>query len=106
MDLAQTLGWIATILFSVMVIPQMIKTLKSRDTKGVSFFLFVIFLIGNIIALIYAILIGEKPLIIKYVIAIETTVAYMGIFIYYKNKEMKRKRKIQNAQTKLTLTKC
>ena len=65
MDLAQTLGWIATILFSVMVIPQMIKTLKSRDTKGVSFFLFVIFLIGNIIALIYAILIGEKPLIIK-----------------------------------------
>jgi MtN3 and saliva related transmembrane protein len=87
MDLAQTLGWIATILFSVMIIPQMIKTLKSKDTRGVSFLLFVIFLIANIIALIYSVLIGEKPLIIKYVIAIETTVAYMGIFLYYRHKE-------------------
>ena len=41
MDFAQVLGWIATFLFSVMVIPQMAKTLKSRDTKGVSLLLFI-----------------------------------------------------------------
>ncbi len=87
MDLAQILGWMATILFSIMIIPQMVKTLTSRDTKGVSLFLFIIFLIANIIALIYAILIAEKPLIIKYIVAIETTVAYIIIFFYFKRKE-------------------
>lgn len=83
MDLAQTLGWIATILFSIMIIPQMIKTIHSKDTKGVSLLLFVIYLIANVIALAYAFLISQPPLIIKYVIAIVTTMFYIGLFFYY-----------------------
>ena len=83
MELAQILGWIATILFSVMIIPQIIKTIKSRDTKGVSLLLFIIYLVANIIAIIYALLINQYPLIIKYSIAIVTTVFYIGIFFYY-----------------------
>ena len=87
MDFAQILGWVATFLFSIMIIPQIIKTLNSKDTKGVSLFLFIIFLIANIVALIYAILIAEKPLIIKYIVAIETTLAYIAIFTYFKFKK-------------------
>ncbi len=83
MELAQILGWIATFLFSIMVIPQIIKTVKSKDTSGVSLLLFVIFLIANIIALIYAILIYQLPLIIKYIIAIITTITYILIFWHY-----------------------
>ena len=83
MDIAQILGWIATFLFSIMVIPQMIKTIKSKDTSGVSLLLFIIFLIANIIALIYAIMISQPPLIIKYIIAIVTTIAYIAIFLFY-----------------------
>ncbi len=83
MELAQILGWIATFLFSIMVIPQIIKTIKSKDTSGVSLLLFVIFLLANMIALIYAVLISQPPLIIKYVIAIITTIIYIGIFLYY-----------------------
>lgn len=82
-DLTQALGWIATFLFSVMLIPQIIKTIKIKDTSGVSLFLFVIYLIANIIALAYAFLIGQPPLIIKYVIAIITSVIYLGVFAYY-----------------------
>lgn len=88
MDIAQILGWIATILFSIMIIPQIIKTIKLKDTKGVSLLLFIIFLIANMIALIYAMLINQIPLIIKYSIAITTTIFYIGLFIYYKRKEM------------------
>ncbi|OIO42077.1 hypothetical protein AUJ62_01485 [Candidatus Pacearchaeota archaeon CG1_02_32_21] len=84
MKLAQILGWIATILFSVMIIPQMIKTIKSKDTKGVSLLLFVSYLIANIIAITYASLIMQYPLIIKYAIAIITTIIYIGIFFYYR----------------------
>ncbi|MBS3168946.1 PQ-loop repeat-containing protein [Candidatus Woesearchaeota archaeon] len=89
MDITQILGWIATFLFSIMIIPQMVRTLRTRDTKGVSLLLFAIFLIANIIALIYAILIGQGPLIIKYIIAIETTLAYIGIFAYFSVKKRK-----------------
>ena len=91
MEIAQILGWIATFLFSIMVIPQMIKTIKSRDTGGVSLLLFIIFLVANIIALIYAIMISQPPLIIKYIIAIVTTITYIAIFLYYytRNKEKK-----------------
>ena len=83
MDTAQILGWVATFLFSVMIIPQMIKTIRSKDTSGVSLFLFLIFLTANIIALIYAIMIAQPPLILKYSIAIVTTVIYIAIFLFY-----------------------
>src|SRR3989344_4115124 len=88
MDLPQILGWIATFLFSIMIIPQMIRTVKSKDTSGVSLMMFVIFLIANIIALVYAILIRQSPLIIKYIIALFTTITYLILFgIYYKRKK-------------------
>ncbi len=86
-DLAQMLGWVATFLFSVMLIPQMIKTIKLKDTSGVSLFLFIIYLTANIIALIYALLINQLSLIIKYAIAIITAVIYLFIFWYYYKKQ-------------------
>ena len=91
MDVAQILGWIATILFSIMIIPQMIKTVRSKDTSGVSLLLFIIYLIANIIALIYAFMIYQTPLIIKYVIAIIITVIYLMLYwVYYKRKKEKK----------------
>jgi MtN3 and saliva related transmembrane protein len=88
MDLPQILGWIATFLFSIMIIPQMIRTVKSKDTSGVSLMMFIIFLIANIIALSYALLINQFPLIIKYIIALVTTVIYLGLYgIYYQRKK-------------------
>lgn len=88
MDTAQILGWMATFLFSIMIIPQIIKTIKLKDTKGVSLLLFIIFLIANIIALIYATMINQAPLMIKYIIAIITTLFYIGLFIYYRRKTL------------------
>ena len=92
-DLAQTLGWVATILFSIMIIPQMIKTFRTKNTEGVSLLLFVIYLIANIIALIYAFMITQPPLIFKYEIAIMTTVFYIAIFyVYSRNVKGKSKK--------------
>lgn len=83
MDLSQILGWIATFLFSIMIIPQIIKTIKVKDTKGVSLTLFIIYLIANIIALVYAFLIGQYPLILKYAISILTTIFYLFLFVFF-----------------------
>ena len=88
-EIAQVLGWIATILFSIMIIPQMVKTIKTKNTEGVSLLLFVIYLIANFIALAYAFLIGQTPLIIKYEIGIMTTIFYITLYFGY----VKRNRK-------------
>jgi len=91
MDLAQIFGWIATFLFSIMLIPQIIKTIKTKNTSGVSLLLFFIYLIANIIALIYALLISQPPLILKYAIAIVIAAFYICIFFiyFYKTKNEK-----------------
>jgi len=62
----------------------MIKTIKLKNTSGVSLLLFIIFLVANIIALTYAVLIDQSPLIIKYIIATFTTLIYIGLYVYYK----------------------
>lgn len=89
MNLEQIFGWIATGLFSIMIIPQMVKTVRLKDTTGVSLILFIIYLIANIIALVYALMIEQPPLIIKYVIAIATTVIYLILFWVYRSRKEK-----------------
>jgi uncharacterized protein with PQ loop repeat len=66
-----------------MLIPQIFKTIKERNTSGVSILLFIMYLLANIIALVYSFLISQEPLIIKYIIGILTSVFYIGIYVYY-----------------------
>ena len=82
----QFLGWMATSLFTIALIPQIYKTIKLKKTDGVSLLLFLINLIANIVALIYAILIFQPPLIIKYVLGILITTLYICVYFYYKRK--------------------
>jgi MtN3 and saliva related transmembrane protein len=86
LELTQILGLVATILFSVMLIPQIIKTIKQKNTKGISLWLFLIFFLANIIALIYAFMINQLPLIIKYVLGITESIFYITIFLIYHHK--------------------
>ncbi len=72
-----------------MVIPQIIKTLKTKTTEGISITLFIINLIANIIALIYALMIHQPPLIIKYTAAIVITMIYIIIYTMIKLKQKK-----------------
>jgi uncharacterized protein with PQ loop repeat len=78
----QILGWTATSIFSLMLVPQIMKTLKTRDVSGVSPWLFIMNFVANIIALCYATLISQPPLQIKYVLALIATGTYL--VIYYK----------------------
>ena len=85
--IASILGWIATILFSLMLIPQIIKTIKLKTTKGVSIELFIVYFVANCIALVYAILIDQNPLILKYMIGVVTAILYIYIYVKIKGSE-------------------
>ena len=54
MEQSQALGWIATLLFTGMVIPQFIKTYKSKSVEDVSIWMFLVALVANLVALRYA----------------------------------------------------
>src|SRR3989338_1206049 len=70
MRLSETLGCIATIFFTVCYIPQIIKTAKTKTVEGLSFLLLFIQFIANIIALWYATLINQSPLVVKYILGL------------------------------------
>lgn len=76
MEFSQILGYAATFLFSVMYIPQIITTIKTKSVKDVSLTMFIMGFVANIIAFFYAYLIGQTPLLIKY------TIALVGISVY------------------------
>lgn len=82
MELANILGWIATTLFTICYVPQIIKMHKQKTVDGASFWLFGISFVANIVALAYAALINQKPLQVKYTLAL----AFLAvtIFVYIK----------------------
>lgn len=82
----QILGFIATLLFSIMYIPQIYVTWKTGSIKNVSFSMFLIGFIANIVALVYASLIHQLPLQIKYIIALFGIGVYIIVYIRAKLK--------------------
>jgi uncharacterized protein with PQ loop repeat len=68
--MAQTLGWVATVLFTLCYVPQIVKTMQTRTLDGVSVSLFVIAFVANAVAFAYATLIGQSPLQVKYAAAL------------------------------------
>jgi MtN3 and saliva related transmembrane protein len=68
--LAQSLGWTATFLFTICYLPQIIKTIRTKTVDGLSIWLFRIQFVANIVALCYATLIDQRPLQIKYTLAL------------------------------------
>ena len=90
MDLANVLGWTATVLFTVCYIPQIIKTYRTKVIDGLSFRLLLISFIANIIALWYATLIKQPPLQLKYALAMVFLSACIYLYLkvhFGKNKK-------------------
>ena len=58
------LGYIAGILVVISLIPQVIKSLKTKSTKDISLLRYIIYITGLILWIIYAILIKNGPVAI------------------------------------------
>ena len=58
------LGSIAAFLTTVSFIPQVIKTLKTRDTEGISLLMYSLFVVGISLWLAYGLLRSDFPVIV------------------------------------------
>ena len=87
MSNSDILGWTATVLFTACYIPQIIKTRKTKTVEGLSFLLLFISFIANIIAFCYATLIHQRPLQVKYILALLflAICLYLYIKIFFNN---------------------
>ena len=65
---ATFIGLIAAFCTTWAFLPQVIKTIKSRDTKAISLSMYVIFTTGVFLWLIYGIMIRDIPIIVANIV--------------------------------------
>lgn len=65
LEYIDVIGFIAAILGTFSLVPQVIKILKSRTTLGVSMIMYLIICIDSALWLIYGLVLSLKPLIIQ-----------------------------------------
>lgn len=81
-QLVTAIGIIAAICTTASFVPQVIKTLKTRQTKDISLSMYVIFTLGLVSWLIYGIALKDVPIIL----ANTLTLALTFIIIFLKVK--------------------
>lgn len=64
------LGFVATTLTTAAFVPQALKTLRSRDTRGISLGMYVIFTVGLCFWLAYGIVLGSWPMILSNIVTL------------------------------------
>ncbi len=82
------LGYIAATLTTVSFLPQVIKTVKTRDTSGISLYMYVFFILGLILWFIYGLKIKSMPIILANLF----TGLMAMIILFYKLIELKNAR--------------
>ncbi|MDQ7983279.1 MAG: SemiSWEET family transporter [Spiroplasma sp.] len=65
----QVLGYLASICIPLAFLPQTLKTIIKRETKGISIIAYIIYFLGCVIFLIYGVLLTDIPMIICQTIA-------------------------------------
>lgn len=59
------MGYVAATLTTVAFVPQALKTIRSRDTSGISLAMYVVFTIGIAFWFGYGIVLGSWPMIVS-----------------------------------------
>ena len=72
-------GYAAATLTTVAFVPQAIKTLRTRDTRGISLVMYVVFTVGLCFWLAYGIVLGSWPMIFSNIITLVLALLILGL---------------------------
>jgi MtN3 and saliva related transmembrane protein len=84
MDIYEVLGFLAAILTTISFLPQVIKIYKSKETKSISFAMYVVLSLGILMWLVYGIHLKSMPMIIANTITLILTIYILFMKIKYK----------------------
>ena len=88
MDTTFWIGNIAAILTSISFLPQAIQIIKTKDTKSISLPMYIMFVVGIVLWLIYGFLREDIPLILANVV----TLILAGLILWFKVKAVLEKK--------------
>ena len=82
----EIIGFLAAFCTTISFVPQVIRTIRTKDTKGISFLMYSIFVVGVGLWLVYGIMIDDLPMTIANVI----TVILASIILVMKIRDVMR----------------
>ena len=74
------IGYLAAIGTTISFLPQAIKTIRTKNTSGISLYMYALFTTGTLFWLIYGLMIGSLPVTIANAI----TLVFASIILVYK----------------------
>jgi len=76
-------GYVAAILTTSSFVPQAVKTLRSRNTSGISLAMYVIFTLGVALWLVYGIFLDSWPMILANSVTLLLSVSILSLKLRY-----------------------
>ena len=84
LDTATVIGYLAAFGTTVSFLPQAIKTIKTKDTSGISLYMYALFTMGTAFWLTYGLMIGSLPVTIANVVTFAFACVILGYKLKYK----------------------
>ena len=82
MFLTDVIGYMAASLTSIAFLPQVIKTIRSRDTSSISLFMYSLFVTGVLCWLIWGLLLQQWPVILANLVTFGLSGIILSMKIY------------------------
>lgn len=86
MNFITTVGIIGGILTSVAMLPQVIKAIKTKDTKDISLFMVLLMSTGLAVWIYYGILRDDKPIIYTNSFSLMVNMTLLALHLKYKKR--------------------
>lgn len=83
-DFYEIIGLVAAIITTAAFLPQVFKTYKTKDTSGLSLSMYLSFLIGVILWLIYGVHLESLPMILANSVTVVSTLYLVAMKLKYK----------------------
>jgi MtN3 and saliva related transmembrane protein len=84
LDLATVIGYLAAFGTTVSFLPQAIKTIKTKNTSGISLYMYALFTMGTLFWLTYGLMIHQLPVIVANAVTFTFACVILGYKLKYK----------------------
>jgi MtN3 and saliva related transmembrane protein len=81
------LGYVAATMTTLAFVPQAVKTIRSRDTRGISLAMYTVFTVGVGFWLGYGFVLDSWPMIVSNIITFGLSATILGLKLRYRQAE-------------------
>lgn len=81
--MGEWIGYVAAILTTLSFVPQAIKIIRSKDTRGISLGMYAVFTVGVAFWLAYGVVLGSWPMILSNIVTFALAMTILGLKLRY-----------------------